>query len=70
MDRREFLKGAAWLGALGAGAGCMGRGAARAASGTGFMDGFAVKPMERIRVGVVGVGNSDYTGDIRDILAL
>ena len=40
----------------------MGRGAARAASGTGFMDGFAVKPMERIRVGVVGVGNRGSYG--------
>jgi len=57
MNRREFLKGTAWMGAVAAAAGCK---SYDLALGTGFggsMDGFAVPPLERIRVGVVGLGH-------------
>ena len=55
MDRREFLKGTAWMGAAAFAAGCQldrlgfGRG--------GQMQNFALKPMKRVRVAFVGVGN-------------
>ena len=54
MDRRDFLKGTAWMGATAALAGChlnrLGFGEG------GSMQGFALKPMKRVRVGFVGVG--------------
>ena len=60
MDRREFLKDAIGAGAAAIAAGCAGR-RFRLTEG-GFMDGFSVKPMERIRVGVIGVGNRGSYG--------
>ncbi|MBQ3098768.1 MAG: twin-arginine translocation signal domain-containing protein, partial [Kiritimatiellae bacterium] len=53
-NRREFLKGTAWMGAAAVAAGCM-----SAKQGAGFgvggsMFGFAAKPMKKIRVGVAG----------------
>ena len=57
MNRREFLKGTAWMGALAA-AGCASDGAVKLGSGVGgSMHGFAVAPLNRVRVGVVGIGN-------------
>ena len=53
-DRREFLKGTAWMGAAAVAAGCMGQGAMKL--GGGSMQGFACKPMKRIRVGFAGLG--------------
>ena len=55
-NRREFLKGTAWMGAAAVAAGCM-----SAKQGAGFgvggsMFGFAAKPMKKIRVGVAGIG--------------
>ena len=58
-SRREFLKGTAWMGAAAMAAGCMSRGAAQCGIGGGGaapMHGFRVAPMERVRVGVIGVG--------------
>ncbi len=53
-SRREFLKGTAWMGVAAAVAGCQ---AERFGFGLGgSMQGFAMKPMKRVRVGVVGVG--------------
>ena len=55
MNRREFLKGTAWMGAAAFAAGCQlnrfgfGQG--------GQMQNFALKPMKRVRVAFVGVGN-------------
>ena len=59
-NRREFLKGAAWMGAAAMAAGCMGRGAGMCGIGGGEgapMHGFSVPPMKRVRVGVIGVGS-------------
>lgn len=53
MDRREFLKGTAWMGALAAVSGCAG---VRIGCG-GTMAGFALRPMGRIRIGVLGCGH-------------
>ena len=54
LNRREFLKGTAWMGAAAVAAGCAGP---RLGFGTGgSMFGFAAKPMSRIRVGIVGLG--------------
>ena len=55
-NRRDFLKGTAWMGAAAVAAGCM-----SAKQGPGFgvggsMFGFVAKPMGKIRVGVAGVG--------------
>ena len=54
MERREFLKGAAWMGAAAVAAGCT-------TPGFGFGEGgkmatFADKPFKKLRVGVVGLG--------------
>ncbi|MBQ4440018.1 MAG: Gfo/Idh/MocA family oxidoreductase [Kiritimatiellae bacterium] len=52
--RREFLKGTAWLGAVAA-LGGVAKAADEVAVG-GNMAGFAVKPIETVRVGVAGLG--------------
>ena len=54
MDRREFLKGTAWMGAAAFAAGC-------STPGFGFGDGgkmatYADKPFKKLRVGIVGLG--------------
>ena len=53
-DRREFLKGTAWMGAAAALAGCAST--AAKVGGTGAMSGYAVAPIKKLRVGVVGLG--------------
>ena len=54
MNRREFLKGTAWMGAAAMAAGCQ---LERLGFGEGgAMQGFAVRPLSRIRVGFVGIG--------------
>ena len=55
QGRRDFLKGAAWMGAAAAAAGCVGGKAGL--GGTGTMSNFRTPPMRRIRVGFVGLGN-------------
>ncbi len=64
MNRRDFLKGTAWMGATAALAGCqlnrLGFGAG------GAMQNFALKPMKRVRVGFVGIGGRG-TGAVRRV---
>ncbi|MBR3223249.1 MAG: Gfo/Idh/MocA family oxidoreductase, partial [Kiritimatiellae bacterium] len=59
QNRREFLTGAAWMGAAAMAAGCMSRASAVSGIGGGAgapMHGFRVAPMKKVRVGVIGVG--------------
>ena len=59
QGRREFLTGAAWMGAAAMAAGCMSEESAVCGLGGGAgapMHGFRVPPMKRIRVGFIGVG--------------
>ena len=55
MNRREFLKGTAWMGAAAFAAGChmnrLGFGEG------GQMQNFALKPKKRVRVGFIGIGH-------------
>ena len=55
QNRREFLKGTAWMGAAAAAAGCATSGAVKL-GGCGSMSGFAAPPLKKVRVGVVGLG--------------
>ena len=55
-NRREFLKGTAWMGAAAVAAGCMSAKNATCCGAGGSMFGFVAKPLKRIRVGVVGLG--------------
>ena len=54
-NRREFLKGAFWMGATAALAGCS-TGALRISRPGGSMQGFAAAPLKKVRVGVIGLG--------------
>ena len=53
-NRRDFLKGMAWMGAAAMAAGCA-NGRMRLGSG-GTMQGYAAPALKKIRVGVVGLG--------------
>ena len=58
--RRDFLKGAAWMGTAAMAAGFMSRGKGADGLGGGAgapMHGFRVPPMEHVRVGIIGVGS-------------
>ncbi len=54
ISRRDFLKGTAWMGATAALSGCVAQ-AAKLVS-EGGMTAFAVAPLEKVRVGVIGLG--------------
>jgi len=54
-NRRDFIKGTAWMGFAAVAAGCVAKGGLKL-SGGGSMQGFACKPMKRIRVGFAGLG--------------
>lgn len=54
MTRREFLAGTAWMGAAALAAGCLSKGSIL--SGGANMFGFAVAPIKKVRVGVIGLG--------------
>ena len=54
MDRREFLKGTAWMGVVAAASGCMTRGSGCGTESGGSMALYADKPFKKLRVGVVG----------------
>ena len=54
-DRREFLKGTAWMGAAAVAAGCMSKGGLGLGGG-GMMTNFAAKPLKKVRVGIAGLG--------------
>ena len=51
-NRRDFLKGTMWMGAVAALSGCV----TKLASQPGRMSGFAAKPVGKLRVGFVGLG--------------
>ena len=55
-NRRDFLKGTAWMGAAAVAAGCMSAKQGPGFGAGGSMFGFVAKPMGKIRVGVAGVG--------------
>ena len=55
-NRRDFLKGTAWMGAAALAAGCMSDGLKLTGAVGAPMQGFALKPMDRVRVAFVGVG--------------
>ena len=65
QNRREFLKGTAWMGLAAATAGCMGKNM-KVTGGSGApMQGYADKPMDVVRVGFVGLGSR---GDVLQFL--
>ena len=55
-NRREFLKGTAWMGAAAVVSGCMSNGFHLGGTG-GKMALYAAPPLEKVRVGVVGLGS-------------
>ena len=55
-NRREFLKGTAWMGATAIAAGCMSDPLRIGGTIGAPMQGFALKPMKKVRVAMVGVG--------------
>ena len=54
MNRRDFLKGTAWMGAAAMAAGCANT--IKFCGNGGMMQGFACAPLKKVRVGVVGIG--------------
>ena len=56
MERREFIKGTAWMGAVAAVSGCLTRGTGTGTESGGSMALYADKPFEKLRIGVVGLG--------------
>ena len=54
MERREFLRGTAWMGVMAALSGCTSERFGFGAGGS--MQGFALSPMKRVRVAFSGVG--------------
>ena len=57
QNRRDFLKGTAWMGLAAMAAGCMSKGMKLTGGCGAPMQGYADKPMETIRVGFVGLGS-------------
>ncbi len=55
MNRRDFLKGTAWMGAAAMAAGCAN--GLKICGDGGLMQGFAAPPLKKVRVGVVGIGS-------------
>ena len=55
QDRREFIKGTAWMAALAAASGSF-SGCMTLGGGASPMSNFAVAPLKKIRVGVIGIG--------------
>jgi predicted dehydrogenase len=55
INRRDFLKGTAWMGAAAMAAGCAN--SLKFCGAGGMMHGFAVAPLKKVRVGVVGLGS-------------
>ncbi len=57
QNRREFLKGTAWMGLAAMAAGCVSKGMKITGGSGAPMQGYADKPMETVRVGFVGLGS-------------
>ena len=64
MNRREFLKGTAWMGAAALAGGCMTDGFGLCGNG-GSMQGFAAPPLKKIRVGLIGLGSRGMGAALR-----
>ena len=56
-SRREFIKGGAWIGAAALAAGCLNSKLKLFGVNGAPMQGFALPPMNEVRVGIVGVGS-------------
>ena len=56
VNRRDFLKSTAWMGALAMAAGCAGNNLKMFAPCGAPMQGFRLKPMKKVRVACIGVG--------------
>ena len=63
-NRREFLKGTAWMAAAAMASGCMTDGFKICGTG-GLMQGYAAPPMKRVRVGLIGLGARGYGAAVR-----
>ena len=57
MKRRDFLRGAAWMGAVAFAADCTSSDFKIAGVSGAPMRGFACKPLPKVRVGIIGLGN-------------
>jgi hypothetical protein len=64
MDRREFLKGTAWMGAAALAGGCMTDGFSLCGRG-GTMQGFAAPALKNVRVGLIGLGSRGMGAALR-----
>jgi predicted dehydrogenase len=64
MNRREFLKGTAWMGAAALAGGCMTDGFSLCSPGA-TMQGFAAPPMRHVRVGLIGLGSRGMAAALR-----
>ena len=64
MNRREFLKGTAWMGAAALAGGCMTDGFRLCGAG-GSMQGFACAPLKKVRVGLIGLGSRGMAAALR-----
>ena len=56
MDRREFLKGTTWMSVAAVAAGCMSKGMKLTETCGAPMQGYHDKPMDEVRIGLVGLG--------------
>ena len=59
--RREFFKSAAWMGAVAMAAGCANNPLKLFGTTGAPMQGFALKPMKKVRVACIGVGRRDVS---------
>ena len=59
VNRREFLKGTAWMGAVALAAGCATAADDRRAAGVAgaSMSGFCVAPIKTVHIAFIGIGN-------------
>ena len=63
MNRREFIKGTAWMGAAALAGGCMTDGFSLC--GGGSMQGFACAPLKKVHVGLIGLGSRGMAAALR-----
>lgn len=63
MNRRNFLKGTAWMGAAALAGGCMTDGFRLC--GGGSMQGFSCAPIRKVRVGLIGLGSRGLAAALR-----
>lgn len=66
-NRRDFLKGALWMGAAASMVGCASGRPRAVGAGAGTMLGYADKPFKELRVGVIGLGRGALGLDLGKI---